>query len=71
MTKLLGYLGMDVAVMTTNDWIGVFFTVFTFVGLIVVYVVVFLPSNKEKLEAQRYAVLDEDDPIKLGEKSER
>ena len=71
MTKLLGYLGMDVAAMTTNDWLGVFFTVFTFIGLVVVYVMVFRPSNKERLEAQRYMVLDDDDPIKLGEKRER
>lgn len=71
MTKLLGYLGMDVAAMTTNDWLGVFFTVFTFIGLVVVYVTVFRPSNKERLEAQRYMVLDDDDPIKLGEKRER
>lgn len=68
MTKLLGYLGLDVAVMTTNDWLGVFFTLFTFFGLIAVYVLVFLPSNKEKLEAQRYMALDDDDPIRLGDK---
>lgn len=71
MTKLLGFLGMDVTAMTTNDWLGVFFTLFTFVGMVVVYVTVFRPSNKEKFEAQRAMVLDDDDPMKLGEKRER
>lgn len=71
MTKILGYLGMDVAAMTTNDWLGVFFTLFTFVGMVAVYVMVFRPANKERFEAQRSMVLDDDDPIKLGEKRER
>ena len=70
MTKVLGYLGMDVAAMTTNDWLGVFFTLFTFVGLVVVYVTVFRPSNKERFESQRGMALDDDDPIKLGDKRE-
>lgn len=70
MTKLFGLLGMDVEAMTTNDWLGVFFTLFTFVGLAVVYFVVFRPSNKERFESRRSMALDDDDPIKLGEKRE-
>jgi len=70
-TKILGYLGMDVAAMTTNDWLGVFFTLFTFVGMVAVYVTVFRPANKERFEAQRSMALDDDDPITLGEKRER
>ena len=62
---------MDVAAMTTNDWLGVFFTLFRFVGMLVAYVMVLRPSNKERFEAQRYMALDDDDPIKLGEKRER
>lgn len=59
---------MDVAAMTTNDWLGVFFTLFTFVGMLVVYFTVFRPSNKERFESRRGMVLDDDDPIKLGDK---
>ena len=70
MTKFLGYLGMDVEAMTTNDWLGVFFTLFTFVGLAIVYFVVLRPSNKERFESRRAMALDDDDPIKLGEKRE-
>lgn len=62
---------MDVIAMTANDWMGVFFTLFTFIGMVAVYVMVFRPSNKEKFEAQRFMALDDDDPIKLGEKRER
>lgn len=62
---------MDVAAMTTNDWLGVFFTLFTFIGMMVAYITVLRPSNKDRFEAQRYMALDDDDPIKLGEKRER
>jgi cbb3-type cytochrome oxidase subunit 3 len=70
-TNILGYLGIDVATMTTNDWLGVFFTLFTFVGMAAVYVTVFRPANKERFEAQRSMALDDDYPITLGEKRER
>ena len=33
MTKLMGYLGMDVGVMTTNDWLGVFFALVAAFGM--------------------------------------
>ena len=62
------YLGMDVASMTTNDWLGVFFSVAVFVGMIYVYVMVFNPANKDKFESQRGMALDDEDPIKLGDK---
>ena len=68
MTKLLGYLGMDVEVMTTNDWLGVFFALVAAIGMIAVYVMVFRPSNKDKFEAQRSMALDDEDPVNLGEK---
>lgn len=68
MTKLLGYFGMDVQSMTTNDWLGVFFVLVAAVGMVVTYVMVFRPSNKEKFEAQSGMALDDEDPIKLGDK---
>ncbi len=71
MTKVLGFLGMDVGAMTTNDWLGVFFTLFTFVGMLSAYIMVFRPANKDKYEAQRRMAMDDDHPIILGEKRER
>ena len=68
MTKLLESLGMDVQAMTTNDWLGVFFVLVAAFGMVATYVMVFRPSNKEKFEAQSGMALDDEDPIKLGEK---
>ena len=68
MTNLLGYLGMDVAAMTTNDWIGVFFTLFSFIGMAAVYVMVFRPSNKDMFESQRSMALDDEEHISMGER---
>ncbi len=64
----MGYLGMDVEAMTTNDWLGVFFVLVAAIGMVVTYVMVFRPSNKEKFDAQSRMALDDDDPIKLGDK---
>ena len=68
MTKLLGYLGMDVAVMSVNDWIGVFLALVAFTGMVAVYFMVLRPANKDKFESQRGMALDDEDPVKLGEK---
>ena len=64
----MGYLGMDVESMTTNDWLGVFYAVFVFVAMLYVYFMVFRPANKDKFESQRSMALDDDDPINVGEK---
>jgi cytochrome c oxidase cbb3-type subunit 4 len=48
------------ASMTLPDWIGVIVTVAVFLVMVGLYVFVFLPSNKEKLEAHRYMPLEED-----------
>ncbi len=61
MTKLMGYLGMDVAAMTTNDWLGVFFVLVSAVGMAAVYVMVFRPANRAKFESQRGMALDDED----------
>ena len=55
----MGYLGMDVESMTTNDWLGVFYAVFAFVAMIYVYFIVFRPANKEKFESRRGMALDD------------
>ncbi|MFA6120306.1 MAG: cbb3-type cytochrome c oxidase subunit 3 [Sideroxydans sp.] len=68
MTKLLEYLGMDTQAMTTNDWLGVFFLLVAAAGMVAAYVMVFRPSNKERFESQAAMALDDEDPIKLGEK---
>lgn len=68
MIKLMEYLGMDVASMTTNDWLGVFFSVIVFIGMAYVYVMVFHPANKDKFESQRSMALDDEDHINVGEK---
>lgn len=70
MIELMGYLGMDVESMTRNDWLGVFFTVAVFIGMIYIYVMVFLPANKEAFESQSSMALDDEDNINVGEKYE-
>ena len=70
MTKLLGYLGMDVSAMTTNDWLGMFFTLGAFIGMVVVYFMVFRPANKDAFESRRGMALDDEDQINMGEKND-
>lgn len=60
MTKLIEYFHTDWAAMTSNDWQGVFFTVAAFVAMIVVYVMVFNPKNKDTFDAQSDLALRED-----------
>lgn len=68
MIKLLEYFGMDAQAMTTNDWLGVFFLLVAAFGMVVTYFMVFRPSNKERFESQASMALDDEYPIKLGEK---
>lgn len=68
MIKLLEYFGMDVQAMTLNDWLGVMFVLVAAFGMAAAYVMVFRPSNKENFETQGRMALDDEDPIKLGEK---
>lgn len=70
MTKLLGYLGMDVAAMTINDWLSVFFTLGAFIGMVIIYFIVFRPANKDAFESQRGMALDDEDHINRGEKND-
>jgi len=59
-TKLMDYLHTDWAAMTLNDWQGVFFTVAAFVAMIVVYVMVFNPKNKDAFDSQSDMALREE-----------
>jgi cbb3-type cytochrome oxidase subunit 3 len=59
---------MDVAAMTTNDWLGVFFVLVAAIGMVAVYFMVFRPANKAMFESQRSVALDDEDPINMGEK---
>lgn len=68
MTKLMGYLGMDVGVMTTNDWLGVFYALVSTIGMVAVYFMVFRPANKATFESQRRMALDDEEHINVGEK---
>ena len=67
MTKLLGYLGMDVNAMSLNDWQGVVLTLLAAAAMIYIYFWVFNPKNKDALEAQRNIPL-EDDHTYMGDK---
>jgi cytochrome c oxidase cbb3-type subunit 4 len=40
--------------MTLQDWLGLIVTIVVFLLMIGLYVLVFHPANKEKLEAQRH-----------------
>ena len=46
--------------MTLNDWIGMVITVVIFFLMVGAYIYVFHPRNKERLEAQRHLLPDED-----------
>lgn len=54
------YFHTDWAAMSSNDWQGVFFSVAAFVAMIVVYVMVFNPKNKDAFDAQSDMVLREE-----------
>ena len=67
----MDYLHTDWAAMTRNDWLGVFFTLAAFVAMIVVYVMVFNPRNKDAFDAQSdMALRDEGDYKNSGDKNE-
>ncbi|MFA6013828.1 MAG: hypothetical protein WC742_02085 [Gallionellaceae bacterium] len=69
MTKLMDYFHTDWAAMSTNDWLGVFFTVLAFIAMVAVYVMVFNPKNKETLNSQGdMALRDEVEYNNLGDK---
>ena len=46
--------------MTASDWFGMVLTVVVFLLMVVLYVYVLRPKNREKLEKQRFIPMDED-----------
>lgn len=60
MNSLREYLHTDWGAMTLHDWIGLIMTVAVFLIMIGIYVYVFHPANREKLEAQGHIPTDDD-----------
>ncbi len=55
--------------MSRNDWLGVVFTVLVFVAMVVIYVLVFNPRNKETLNSYGdMALRDEPEYNNSGDK---
>ena len=54
------YFHTDWSAMTLHDWLGLAITIVVFLVMIALYVYIFHPANREKLEKQRYIPLDED-----------
>lgn len=60
MDSVKEYFHTDWAAMTLHDWLGLGITIVVFFVMIALYVYIFHPSNKERLEAHRNIPLDED-----------
>ena len=54
------YFATNWTAMTLHDWIGLIITLIVFVLMIALYVYVFHPSNKARLEQHRHIPLDDD-----------
>ena len=61
MNNLKDYFYTDWAAMTLHDWLGMGTTIVVFFVMVGLYVYVFHPSNKERLEAHRFIPLDDED----------
>ncbi|MCU7938487.1 MAG: cbb3-type cytochrome c oxidase subunit 3 [gamma proteobacterium symbiont of Bathyaustriella thionipta] len=46
--------------MTSHDWAGMIITVVTLVLMVIAYFYVFRPKNKDKLEAQKFMLMDDE-----------
>ena len=60
MSRLKEYFYTDWEAMTASDWFGMVLTVVVFILMVVLYVYVLRPKNREKLEKQRFIPMDED-----------
>lgn len=70
MNSLKEHFATDWAAMTINDWIGTILTVVVAILMVVLYVYVLAPKNRDRLEALRQIPFDEDKPDS-GEKDGR
>ncbi|MEW7980714.1 MAG: cbb3-type cytochrome c oxidase subunit 3 [gamma proteobacterium symbiont of Phacoides pectinatus] len=67
MSNLADYFHTDWEAMTTSDWVGMIITVVIFLLMVVAYVYVLRPSNKEKLESYKHIPMDDDERKDSGE----
>ncbi len=58
-TGAQGYFYTDWSAMTSHDWAGMIVTIVTFVLMAIAYFYVFRPKNKDKLEAQKNMLFDD------------
>lgn len=59
-SELLEYFETDWGAMTVHDWIGFIITVVVLLLMIGLYIYVFHPKNKQRLEKQRHIPMEED-----------
>ena len=71
MNSLKEYFHTDWGAMTVSDWIGLTMTVAAFLLMIGLYVYVFRPSNKDKLESKRHIPFQDEDRIDAEEDNDR
>jgi cytochrome c oxidase cbb3-type subunit 4 len=60
-SKIQEYFHTDWSAMTVTDWFGLVFTVVIFVLMLVAYIWVFNPKNKDKIESNKTMPLDDDE----------
>lgn len=58
--NISNYFHTDWAAMTLHDWIGLGITIIVFLVMIALYLYIFNPANKERLEAHKNIPLDDD-----------
>lgn len=46
--------------MTTTDWVGTILTVLIFLLMVVLYIYVLRPKNRDKFESKKYIPLDDE-----------
>lgn len=66
MNNLAEKLGINWSAMTTSDWIGLTVTLVIFTLMTVLYIYVFSSRNREKMEAHRHIVINDDSSEKEG-----
>jgi len=59
-TKLKEYFHTDWSALTGADWFGLLLTVIVFILMVIVYVWVLNPKNKESIESHRTMLLDDE-----------
>lgn len=64
MNSLREYFHTDWSAMTLHDWLGLAITLVVFLLMIALYMYVFHPAHKERLESQRHIPLDENNAPK-------